>query len=321
MKYFALTSIAAAFAIAFVGCKTMNHQTTSASIIQPDSVRYLGASDSLPQKRDPREAERKRQKEESDRQIFEGAVGAVNEGLDHYAQEQGESTGLEYIGKGFYNFFARPFRNRDEHCTRNWLGFKVSDIVEGVPAPKERMQQIRQLGDAANSVDAQRAENYIAALTAIIKSDPDANCRAVAVEAVGKYKLDSSAYALNLALTDKVKYVRVAACHAWKNHPNPKMGADALNRLLLSENDKDVSLAATQALQFCGDPSSNEALNRMLETADPALQVAAMNSLGSIHHSACRDVSQWRQFCKGEIQTPSEPQKKTSVAETLQFWK
>ena len=106
MKYFALTSIAASLVIAFVGCKTMNHQTTSASIIQPDSVRYLGASDSLPQKRDPREAERKRQKEESDRQMFEGAVGIINDGLDHYAQEQGEATGFEYVGKGIYNFFA-----------------------------------------------------------------------------------------------------------------------------------------------------------------------------------------------------------------------
>ena len=320
MKYFALASITALLVITFVGCKTMNHQTT-ASVIQPDSVRYLGASDSLSEERDPRAAEIKRQKEESDRILFEGAVGAVNEGLNHYAQEQGESTGLEYIGKGVYNFFARPFRKRDEHCTRNWLGFKVSDIVEGVPAPKECMLQIRQLGEAAKEVDGQRAENYIAALTAIIKSDPDANCRAVAVQSVGKYKSESSAYALNLALTDKERFVRIAACHAWKNHPNPKMGADALNRLLLCENDKDVSLAAVQALQVCGDPSSNEALNRMLETADPALQIAAMNSLGSIHHSACRDVNQWRQFCKGEIQTPGEPQKKESIAGALQFWK
>ena len=309
MKYFALTLIAASLAIAFVGCKTMNHQTTSASIIQPDSVQYLGASDTV---RYPRRSDGK---DDSGRNMQDFAS-------DYAEAHSGEAaTGIMYIGEGFYNFFARPFRNKDEHCTRNWLGFKVSDIVEGVPAPKERMQQIRQLGEAANAVDAQRAENYIAALTAIIKSDPDANCRAVAVASVGKYKSESAGYALNLALTDKVKYVRIAACHAWKTHPNPKMGADALNRLLLSETDKDVSLAATQALQVCGNPSSNEALNRMLETADPALQIAAMNSLGAIHHSACRDVSQWRQFCKGEIQSPGEPQKKESIAETLQFWK
>lgn len=306
MKYYALTSILAALAIAFVGCKTMSHQTTSASIIQPDSVRYLGASDNLSNG------------SAEENSNFRGA----NQAVDSPAPKQKEATGLKYIGNGFYNFFSRPFQKKpDDHCKRNWLGFKVSDIVEGVPEPKERMQQIRQLGEAANEVDAQRAENYIAALTAIIKSDPDANCRAVAAEAVGKYKSESAGYALNLALTDKVKYVRVAACHAWKNNPNPKMGADALNRLLLSENDKDVSLAAVQALQVCGDPSSNEALNRMLETADPALQIAAMNSLGSIHHSACRDVNQWRQFCKGELQTPGEPQKKESIAETLQFWK
>ena len=318
MKYFAFTTITALLAISFVGCKTMNHQTTTASLIQPDSVRYLGSSDGLPSRSDGKD-------NAVDPDAVGGLIGAgfssAAGGANYYANEQGESTGLTYVGKGVYNFFARPFRKKPENCTRNWLGFKVSDIVEGVPAPKERMQQIRQLGEAAKEVDAQRAENYIAALTAIIKSDPDANCRAVAVDSVGKYKSESSAYALNLALTDKVKYVRIAACHAWKTHPNPKMGADALNRLLMSETDKDVSLAATQALQVCGDPSSNEALNRMLETADPALQIAAMNSLGAIHHSACRDVSQWRQFCKGEIQSPGEPQKKESIAETLQFWK
>ena len=304
MKSIALTSIALSLAIAFVGCKTMNHQTMSASVVQPDSVRYLGGSDSLSNSSD------------------EYALRGSNRTADNPDQKPKEATGLKYVGNGFYNFFSRPFKKKpDDHCTRNWLGFKVSDIVDGVPAPKERMQQIRQLGEAANEVDAQRAENYIAALTAIIKSDPDANCRAVAVEAVGKYKSDSSVFALNLALTDKVKYVRIAACHAWKTHPNPKKGADGLNRLLMSENDKDVTLAAVQALQVCGDPSSNEALNRMLETADPALQIAAMNSLGSIHHSACRDINQWRQFCRGEIQTPGEPQKKESVAETLQFWK
>ena len=293
MKYFPIASITALLAISFVGCQAVNHQTMSSSTIQPNSVEYLGASDNLSHNpENARPAEKK------------------------------EDTGMVYVGKGFYNFFSRPFQKKDdEHCTRNWLGFKVSDIVEGVPAPKERMQQIRQLGDAANAVDAQRAEKYIAALTSIIKSDPDANCRAVAAEAVGKFRSESAAYALNLALTDKVRFVRIAACHAWKSSPNPKFGADALNRLLMSENDKDVSLAAVQALQVCGNPSSNESLNRMLETADPALQVAAMNSLGAIHHSSCRDVSQWRQFCKGEIQTPGEPQKKESVAGTLQFWK
>lgn len=309
MKYFALTSITALFAIAFVGCQTMNRQTTASSVVQPDSVQYLGGSDSL---RPPRRSDGK---DDSGRNMQDFAG-------DYAEAHSGEAaTGIKYIGEGIYNFFALPFRNKDEHCTRNWLGFKVSDIVEGVPAPKERMEQIRQLGEAANEVDAQRAENYIAALTSIIKSDPDANCRAVAVQSVGKYKSESASYALNLALADKNRYVRIAACHAWKTSPNPQMGADALNRLLLSENDKDVSLAAVQALQVCGNSSSNESLNRMLETADPALQIAAMNSLGSIHHSSCRDVNQWRQFCKGEIQTPGEPQKKESVAETLQFWK
>ncbi len=315
MKYFAITSITALLAILFVGCKTVNHQVTAVSLPQSDSANYLGGSDNLS---DGAGAAGNYRANGSGDLAFRGS----NQTAGSPDQNEKEATGLKYIGNGFYNFFSRPFQKKpDDHCKRNWLGFKVSDIVDGVPAPAERMQQIRQLGEAANEVDAQRAESYIAALTSIIKSDPDANCRAVAVEAVGKYKSESAGYALNLALTDKVKYVQIAACHAWKTNPNPKMGADALNRLLLSEDDKDVTLAATQALQFCGNSSSNEALNRMLETADPALQIAAMNSLGAIHHSSCRDVNQWRQFCKGELQSPGEPQKKTSVAETLQFWK
>ena len=301
MKYLALTSVAVTLAAAIIGCKAVSHNKVTA--FQPDSFRCLDSDNPSDNSADY-------------------ALRGSNQTTDGYDQPQKEATGLKYVGNGFYNFFSRPFKKKpDDHCTRNWLGFKVSDIVDGVPAPKERMQQIRQLGEAANEVDAQRSEKYIAALTSIIKSDPDSNCRAAAVESVGKYKSESAAYALNLALTDKVRFVRIAACHAWKTNPNPKMGADALNRLLLSENDKDVSLAAVQALQFCGDSSSNEALNRMLETADPALQIAAMNSLGSIHHSACRDINQWRQFCKGEIQSPGEPQKKESVVETLQFWK
>ena len=158
MKYFALTSVAAALVLAFTGCKAVNHQT-SASVIQSDTVRYLGGSDSLPASPNGNGA--------ADDNRPNGAAGNDFRGANQPtrpAPEQNEPTGLAYVGNGIYNFFARPFQKKpDDHCKRNWLGFKVSDIVDGVPAPAERMQQIRQLGEAANEVDAQRAESYIAA--------------------------------------------------------------------------------------------------------------------------------------------------------------
>lgn len=301
----------AALLLSTVSCQTVK-PTRTASLAKPDSVRYLGSSDELP---------------------GDGTAGSISRDyhggnpVDSSGRvlKDTRSTGVSFIRESMYNIFVRPIRrlgqNEDEHCTRNWIGLKVSDIVDGVPAPAERVRQIRLLGEAAGSVDAQRAENYIAALTTIIRSDSDAICRAEATKSVGKYKLDSAAYALGLALNDKDKYVRIAACEAWKVFYNPKQGANGLNSLLLSENDKDVSIAAIHALAVCGEASSNVALNRMLETADPALQVSAMNSLGAIHHSPCRDVSQWRQFCRGEISVPGEQRNKTSIADSLKIWK
>lgn len=315
---------------AFCGCQTYS-QTASSQIKSPDSVRYLGAS---PNETVPGGA---------DSSYYPSTVSADpatplledTRNLQETQQQRQErrvhrqerrSTGLAYVGEGMYNVFVRPIKSLSEPKTedrskRNWLGMKISDDVPGVPAPADRMKQIAALGQAAGRVDQQREESYITALTTIIKSDLDSNCRAEAVKAVAKFNVPSAAYALNLALTDKAKHVRIAACNAWAKRSNPKDGAEAINALLVAEDDKDVSLAAIHALSACGQASSNEALGRMLATSDPALQIAAMNSLGTIHSNPSRDLEQWRQYCRGEIQAPVEEQKKTSIAERLNIWK
>lgn len=205
---------------------------------------------------------------------------------------------------------------------RNPFAFgKRSDHVPGVPAPADRMRDIEQLSAAAGRVPPERELEYSQALIQIVKSDHDSNCRAKAVKALGKFNNPEAAAGIQFAMTDTIKYVRINACNAWADRKNPQEGASALNELLLHEEDQDVLLAAIHALEVCGQPTSQEALAQMLETSNPALQIAAMNALGKLNNSSCRNLQQWRQYCRGEIQLQQLDKPEFSIAEKVNIWK
>ncbi len=316
---------AACVAVFAAGCSSTDK---TACMGGDNSVRYLGVEEAVPEEQVQPYSPNIGPNVELTPGENPQNIQAVSQQRQQRLEERKDrrSTGFAYVGDGLYFVFVRPFVSltqpkQADHSRRNWIGQKISDDVPGVTAPSDRMKQIEALGQAAGKVSPDRAENYIAALTTVIKDDQDSNCRAVAVKSVAKYNLPSATYALNLAIADKAKHVRITACNSWATRTDPKQGAETLNHLLLIEDDKDVSLAAIHALQVCGNTDSSEALGRMLETSDPALQIAAMNSLGSIHNNPSRDITQWRQYCRGEIQAPIEQQKKFSIAEKLNIWK
>lgn len=208
------------------------------------------------------------------------------------------------------SFFQNPFA----------MG-KRSDRVPGVPVPSERIRDINQLAAAAGRVSPERELEYSQSLVQIVKNDQDSNCRAKAVKALGKFNNPSAAEGIQFAMTDSVKYVRINACNAWLDRKNPKEGTQALNELVLHEEDPDVLLAAIHALETCGESSSQQALGQMLETSNPALQIAAMNTLGKLNSNPCRDLQQWRQYCRGEIQIQQMSKPEFSVADKFNIWK
>jgi len=85
-----------------------------------------------------------------------------------------------------------------------------------------------------------------------------------------------------------------------------------LNKVLTSDTNVDVRLAAARNMGLTKDPSAIPALADSLSDSDPAMQRRAVESLRLLSKKDFgSDVSAWQQYAKGEQPEMKEP----SVAE------
>jgi HEAT repeat protein len=136
--------------------------------------------------------------------------------------------------------------------------------------------------------------------------------RAALVRTLGEFPTPSARTAVQGALTDEAVPVRVAAAKALGRHPS----ADSVEPLAqaISDSDLDVRIAAADALGKFSDAAlpadERKRLAQMLRPAlddrDPALQVAAMQSLATItgRDNFRNDAPTWRQFLDGGNPAP-----------------
>ena len=101
---------------------------------------------------------------------------------------------------------------------------------------------------------------------------------------------------LQLALQDEDPDVRVEACKAWSRRGGPD-AVPTLSRVVSTDTNLDVRVAATRELGNFKGPVAVSALGVALDDADPALQYRAVQSLKSVTDKDFgNNVPAWRQY-------------------------
>jgi HEAT repeat protein len=191
----------------------------------------------------------------------------------------------------------------------SWLPFQseAPSSLPGVPSPRERIAQLRELAARAASSDPGQRAAVAAELGRTISQEEDPLIRAEIVRALGDYPGPAADAALRPAVNDPDAEVRQAACEAWGKRGGAE-AATVLAGVLGGDVNVDVRLAAARALGHVKDPQAVAALGEVLEDKDPAMQYRAVKSLRQITgEDFNNDVNRWRQYVQSGLPQPAQP--------------
>jgi HEAT repeat protein len=110
---------------------------------------------------------------------------------------------------------------------------------------------------------------------------------------------------LRIAVRDGDRDVRIAACEALAASATPQSFA-LLAEVLRSDTDVDVRLAATRLLGESPEASAVEALGQALDDDDPAVQYLAVPSLRQVTgREEGDDLAEWKRIAQ-ELKSPGQ---------------
>jgi HEAT repeat protein len=188
----------------------------------------------------------------------------------------------------------------------SWVPFQgpASDTLSGVVAPRERIEGLRKLSDAAGSATPDQRKRVSEQLAATIQTERDPLMRLEIIRTLGKYPGAAADEILKKALRDPDVQVRVTACEAWGRRGDAQ-AVKLLAEALQSDVDADVRLAAAKALGETKNPAATASLGEALNDADPAMQYQAVLSLKkATGKDLGNDVERWQRYVKGEPPGP-----------------
>ena len=187
-----------------------------------------------------------------------------------------------------------------------WMPFRppVSDQVEGVTPPYERIEQLRELAADADDHSPDEREAIAKQLAQSIGKEKDSLIRAELIRTLLSYPGPTADAVLKAGLSDPEVEVRIAACDYWGSRNN-EQSVVLLRETLYGDIDVDVRLAAIKALGATRQPAAADALGEALEDADPAVQYRAALAMEEITGKDLgQNVNRWRQYVKGELPEP-----------------
>lgn len=195
-----------------------------------------------------------------------------------------------------------------------------ADLAKYGPLPKQRAADVRQLGQTMRGMSEPEKAAHARELAQRIQSERDPLVRVEMVKALGECRDPVAIAVLKAGLEDPDSDVRIACCHSWAKIGG-KPAAEALGAVLGADTSAEVRIAAADALGHVNDPECTRALAVGLEDSDIAVQYRAMQSMKAVSgRDLGDDVTQWRQFAKGQTPQPSTSSD-PSLAERLMPWR
>ena len=167
------------------------------------------------------------------------------------------------------------------------------------PTLRDQLAELETVQKSADRMAADEQERWAQQLSQLMSEDSNLVLKAAIVRTLGKLETPTAASALRLAVSDPEPDVRIAACEAWRDQGTTE-SVEMLGRLLGSDTDFDVRLAATRCLGRFRDPAAVQALAIAIDDSDPAMQYRAIQSLKSASgRNYGNNVPAWREFVHG----------------------
>jgi len=169
----------------------------------------------------------------------------------------------------------------------------------------DEIRKIQTTRSTAGSMSPADQQKTSAELVGRMRTESNPYLRREIARTLGHFKTAAAIDGLRLAVKDEAIDVRIAACEGW-GLQGGKEAATQMARLIGSETNVDVRIAATAALANVKDPQSVNALGIALDDRDPALRYRAAQSLQSVTgKNFGSDFVAWREYIQQQAPVDS----------------
>lgn len=200
-----------------------------------------------------------------------------------------------------------------------WVRKQWAEDEQRVTTYHRKVADLAAMRKNAPHLESHARDETAAHLAARLKEEASPVMRAEFVRTLAEFPTPIAQEAVLASLTDEAANVRIAACKALGRRPTTE-GFQALASAVTDDGDLDVRLAAARELGNFRGFNAAPALRPALDDRDPALQLAAMQSLESLegHTEFRRNVAVWREHLDGGNPTPPPPPSLAELAR--QYW-
>ncbi len=175
---------------------------------------------------------------------------------------------------------------------------KTPAELMNVKTPDDRAKEFRELRDTAKKKSPEEQQRTSEELAKEIQREKDPVMRRHILRTLAAYPTPAATAVLVAALSDSDSETRRLACDRLASR-HGKEAVPELTRVLTSDTNPDVRLAAVRALGLTRDAAAVPPLVEALADADPAMQTRAVDSLTSISgHYYGNNLDAWRQYAQ-----------------------
>jgi HEAT repeats len=200
-----------------------------------------------------------------------------------------------------------------------WVRKQWNEDEQRVTTYHRKVKDLADLRAKASHMSPTERDDTAAHLAARLREEKSPVMRGEFVRTLAVFDAPVAHEAVVASLADESSSVRVIACKSLGSHPTPA-GFQGLAHAVTSDNDLDVRIVAARELGKYRGFEAPRALRPALDDRDPALQLAAMQSLEALdgHKEYRRSVAVWREHLDGGTPTPPDG---PSIAEVVkQYW-
>lgn len=200
----------------------------------------------------------------------------------------------------------------------NTLGSKIlmrktPEEAMHIKTPDDRIKELKQLAKTAKKKKPAEQQQIVDSLVKEFAQESDPISRRHILRTLTEYPQTAAGGQLIGALEDSDKETRRIACKCLGKRGGPRAVTE-LSRVLASDTDPDVRIAAVHALGTTSESTALAPLAEAIVDPDPAMQTAARISLTAVSGRDFGNNAQaWREYAKnGKTDAPE-----ISLAERL----
>ena len=162
--------------------------------------------------------------------------------------------------------------------------------------PSMRAASIREMGPRNRDAEDDEQRRVCEQLAQQIRTEPDPIVRRAIQETIAEFDAPLAESVLLAGLNDDDRDVKVTCCRLLGQRGKPQ-AIEPLSKLVASDGDLDVRLAAVDALGAIKTPAVIPGLAAALKDRDPALQFAGVEAMKLVTEEELgNDVEAWRKY-------------------------